>query len=63
MKKDPSQLSIADLQKAGNEAAKQAIAKLHARGIEPAGEDVPMVGRSLDSYQSAHAARAARKAS
>jgi hypothetical protein len=62
MGKNPSQLTIAELQKAGNEAAKQAIEKLQTRGIEPVGHEVPVVGsKSHDRRTSV--APATRKAS
>jgi hypothetical protein len=62
MGKNPSQLSIVELQKAGNEAAKQAIAKLQARGIEPVGREVPLCGFKIDGQQ-AIVITATRKAS
>ena len=62
MEKNPSQLTIAELQKAGNEAAKQAIAKLQARGIEPVGHDVPVVGSKFNDQRTS-VAQATRKAS
>lgn len=62
MGKNPSQLSIAELQKAGNEAAKQAIAKLKANGIEPVGHEVPVVGSKIDVQRTA-GAPTTRKAS
>lgn len=62
MGKNPSQLSITELQKAGNEAAKQAIAKLQARGIEPVGHEVPVFGVKTDGQRTT-VSPPARKAS
>lgn len=62
MRKNPSQLSIAELQKAGNEAAKQAVAKLLAIGIDPVGQDVPVVGSNRGNRRTT-IAPATRKAS
>jgi hypothetical protein len=59
MGKNPSQLTIAELQKAGNEAAKQAVAKLQANGIEPVGHEVPLCGYDFDDHKAITATRKA----
>jgi hypothetical protein len=63
MSKNPSQLTTSELLKAGNEAAKQAVSKLKAKGIAPVGHEVPLVGSKQDIRDQAAAGHFARKVS